>query len=93
MSDRFKSTVIIYSAEYGKVSYFGNPSLVLNTSRGVFKSLANAGFVYGVNPRDLREVKAELSLTPACKVTNLRVLKLAAVGGLKDQVSEYLEEC
>ena len=85
MSDRSKSVVVIYRAKYGKVSFYGNPSLVLETSRGTLHTLANAGFVYGVDPRNLTNVKAELSLTPSGRVTNIRVLR----GSLKDVVSDY----
>lgn len=89
-TDRATLAVIIYKVESGNVSYYGNPSKILTTSRGTFKTMANAGFVYGMGYNDSYEgQKVELTLTPAGRVTNMRKLRPADKGGLRDQVTDY----
>ena len=78
-----KLVVKVYSIESGNLSYYGNPSKILYTSEGTFKTQSNAGFVYGMSYNDRYEgAKVELSLTPAGRVTNLRRLKSVEAGGL-----------
>lgn len=89
-TDRATLAVIVYKVESGNVSYFGNPSKILTTSRGIFKTMANAGFVYGIdNDGGLEGHKVELTLTPSGRVTNARKLRPADKGGLRDQVTDY----
>ena len=89
-TDRATLAVIIYKVESGNVSYFGNPSKILTTSRGIFKTMSNAGFVYGMGYNDSYEgQKVELTLTPAGRVTDIRKLRPADKGGLRDQVTDY----
>lgn len=86
MSNRYYEVVEIFKVEYGNVSYSGNPSRILHTSRGTFKTLPDAGFVYGMSSNESYEGKKfELTLTPGGKVTNMREL----TGGLKDVVAEF----
>ena len=76
-------TVEVYRVESGNVSYYGNPSKIIHTSLGSFQTMANAGFVYGIdNNGGLEGHKVELSLTPAGRVTNARKLKSVEEGGL-----------
>lgn len=78
-----KLVVEVYSVENGNVSYYGNPSKILYTSEGTFKTQVNANFVYGIdNNGGLGGHKVELSLTPAGRVTNARKLKSVEEGGL-----------
>lgn len=94
MSNRFYVPAVIYSVEYGNVSYWGNPSLVMHTSRGTYKTSSDVSFVYGVSRLDTYNgKKVELTLTPAGRVTNIRVLKDKVDGGLLDSVSLYGEFC
>lgn len=89
-TDRATLAVIVYKVESGNVSYFGNPSKILHTSRGTFKTMANASFVYGMGYNDSYEgQKVELTLTPAGRVTDMRKLRPADKGGLRDQVTDY----
>lgn len=89
-TDRATLAVIIYEVESGNLSYYGNPSKILHTSRGSFKTMANAGFVYGMQSNESWEgQKVELTLTPAGRVTDMRKLRRADEGGLRDQVSGY----
>lgn len=89
-TDRATLAVIIYKVENGNVSYYGNPSKILTTSRGIFKTMANAGFVYGMQSNESWEgQKVELTLTPAGRVTDMRKLRTADKGGLRDQVTDY----
>lgn len=75
--------VTVYYVESGNLSYYGNPSKILRTSEGTFKTMVNAGFVYGIdNNGGLAGHKVELSLTPAGRVTNARKLKSVEDGGL-----------
>jgi len=86
MSNRHYAVVEIFKIESGNLSYYGNPSKILHTSRGTFKTLPNAGFVYGLRSNGFYEgMKVELTLTPGGYVTNMREL----TGGLKDVVAEF----
>lgn len=89
-TDRATLAVVIYKVENGNVSYYGNPSKIVTTSRGTFKTTVNAGFVYGMQSNESWEgQKVELTLTPAGRVTNMRKLRPADKGGLRDQVTDY----
>lgn len=92
MSRNNRSTliVLVFATEAGNLSYYGNPSRIVHTSRGTFKTMANAGFVYGFeNDGGFVGHKVELTLTPAGRITNMRKLKKAENGGLRDEVAEY----
>lgn len=83
-------TALVFKTEAGPVSYFGNPSRIIHTSRGMFRTLANAGFVYGFeNDGGFEGHKVELTLTPAGRVTNIRKLRKFEDGGLRDEVTDY----
>ena len=87
MSIRNTVAVIVHHVENGNVSYYGNPSKIFHTSRGMFQTMANAGFVYGMQSNESWEgQKVELTLTPSGRVTNARKL---TKDGLKDVVTNY----
>lgn len=80
---RTKLVATVYAVESGNLSYYGNPSKILHTSEGTFKTMVNAGFVYGMGYNDsYKGQKVELTLTPAGRVTNMRKLKTVEEGGL-----------
>lgn len=89
-----KVVVLVYSVESGNLSYYGNPSKIIHTSRGTYKTQTNAGFVYGMGHNEnYRGKKVELTVTDAGRVYNMRILKDAAEGGLLDNISQYDEFC
>ena len=89
-TDRYTVTALVFKTEAGPVSYYGNPSRIIHTSRGMFRTMANAGFVYGFeNDGGFEGHKVEFTLTPAGRVTNMRKLRKYEDGGLRDQVSDY----
>lgn len=89
-NDRHTLTVLVFKTEAGNLSYYGNPSRIIHTSRGTFKTMANAGFVYGFeNDGGFEGHKVELTLTPAGRVTNMRKLKKDTNGGLREQITDY----
>lgn len=76
MSKREYLVVNVYDMESGNLSYYGNPSLIMYTDHGTFRTTPNAGFVYGAwNNGGYAGRKVELSLTPSGRVTNVRVLR------------------
>lgn len=71
-----KAVVTVHYMENGNLSFYGNPSRLLRTSDGTYKTMANAGFVYGLQSNASWEgAKVELSLTPSGRVTNMRRLR------------------
>lgn len=89
-TERYTVTALVFKTEAGPLSYYGNPSRIIHTSRGTFRTMANAGFVYGFeNDGGFEGHKVEFTLTPAGRVTKMRKLRPADKGGLRDQVTDY----
>lgn len=86
---RHTVTVEIYRTESANRSYYGNPAKIIHTSRGAYRTQTDANFVYGFDNTNWENTKAELTLTPAGRVTNVRKLKPANKGGLRDEIYTY----
>lgn len=81
--------VMIHETTFASTSYLGNPSYDLRTSMGTFRTISNGSIGYKLNNGSHEGDKVELTLTPAGRVIDIRILKFADNGGLRDQISNW----
>lgn len=81
--------VMIHETTFASTSFYGNPSYDLRTSLGTFRTITNGSIGYELNNGTYEGKKAELTLTPAGRIIDIRILKYADNGGLRDQISNW----